>query len=259
MNEQNYPRFEQMHVLRTEALISLRDRAYDLLPYYLEDFSDGIVNGCRIEVSKDVLTVGRGVVKYNGFWYLIKKPMSIEYQPTEEYAVLRFKFLMPEEGETTTRYQVGMTLTPELESAPDEIELGRFKLKAGAILRTKYVDFNDRMTEFNTLHEIYRPQAARGDSTIPAEITMAFAKEAMAYELENPLDIAFCQEALRGAPICRDQLKFYLYRRLKLEESEEWNPLQVYNWLVEALGLIEQGGDRDVSRVRRKRREVLVD
>ena len=55
MNEQGYPILEEMRILRTEALKSIRDRAFDILPLYLHDYSDGVVSGCKLRAWENCL------------------------------------------------------------------------------------------------------------------------------------------------------------------------------------------------------------
>ena len=77
MNEQRYPLLEELHVLRTSALCSIRDRAFDLLPLYYEGYSDGIVSGCCLQTEKDTIAVLPGIVRYGGFMYFLKEADAV--------------------------------------------------------------------------------------------------------------------------------------------------------------------------------------
>lgn len=141
MNEQNYPQFERLHILRTEALCSVRDRAFDTLPLIFENYGNGIINGCRPITAKDFVMLSAGVILHNNFLYLIKEPMHVEYAPTEEYMLLKIVFEPELTTENFVRRDINLTLTPDLNLSEYEIEICRFKLKKGAILRTQYTDF----------------------------------------------------------------------------------------------------------------------
>jgi hypothetical protein len=48
----------------------------------------------------------------------------------------------------------------------DELELGRFKLREGAVLRSDYTDFFDLITEYNTINVINVEYAGIKESTM---------------------------------------------------------------------------------------------
>ena len=257
MNEQNYPRFERLHVLRTAALVSIRDRAFDTLNIQLENFSDGIFSGCRPLTSSDRITLSTGLILHNGFAYVIKEPMSVEYAPTEEYMMMKMIFEPELETENFTQRNVSVLLSSDIEVADNEMELCRFKLKKGAVLRTSYVDFFDRMTEFDTVNTINVPHAAVGGSTLSPEITNAFATEARDYALDG-LDFAFCMSALRGDTMSAAQISLYIEHRLRIKLPDRSNQ-SLYDGLSNVLREIKSGGRREVSGARRRRREIIVE
>ena len=164
---------------------------------------------------------------------------------------------MDEESENFLLRSVRLEISDDMSLKGDEMELCRFKLKSGAVLRTKYVDFFDRVTEFDTVNAISCPYAAVGRSTLLPEIVAAFARDAMGYRLE-PLDQAFCLAALQHVSISYDQISFYLQHRLQTE-PQEWDNMGLYNGLCMALREIQGGSQREIRNTRRGRREVLVD
>ncbi|MBR6267875.1 MAG: hypothetical protein IKR28_06020 [Selenomonadaceae bacterium] len=257
MNEQRFPLFEDMHVLRTAALCSIRDQAFGSIELSYDGFSDGIISGCNILTSQSYITVNPGLVRFGSYMHLLLNEMRVHYEPTDEYCMLKIKFGMPEESESFLRYTVRLVLSNDMVIGDDEMELCRFKLKAGAVLRTKYVDFFDRVTEFDTVNIINSPYAAVGRSTLHPDITWAFAREAMQYRLE-PLDQSFCMEALKHLAMSYEQIEFYLLHRLKLE-PKEWDNMGFYQGLCDVLNEIRSGGSREILKKRRRRREVLVD
>ena len=257
MNDQKYPLLEKLHVLRTSALCAMRDRAFDSLPLYYKDYSDGIVSGCKLVTEQGTIAVQPGIIRHGGFMYFIGEAMSLPYQPTEEYLLLKLKFGMPEESESFIYRSVDMKLTADMNLQSDEMELCRFKLKAGAVLRTRYVDYFDRVTEFDTVDYVSSPYAAIGKSTLHPDILYSFAKEAMPYKL-NGTDESFCLYALQGLSMSYDAISFYVARRLQVE-VQNWDNLELYRLLGQALRDIQGGGDRELYRARRSRREVFVD
>ena len=66
MNEQKYPQFERLHILRTEALCSIRDRAFDTFPLLFENYGGGIISGCRPITTSNLITLSEGIIFQTG-------------------------------------------------------------------------------------------------------------------------------------------------------------------------------------------------
>ena len=257
MNEQKYPQFERLHILRTEALCSLRERAFDVFPLYLRDCSDGIVSGCDFVTTKTLVTLQPGLILHDNFLYFIHEPMSVEYWPTEEYAILKLIFEPPTLTENFLQRDVRITLSAEMSLATNEMELCRFKLKRGAILRTKYTDFFDMATEFDTVNLINAPHAAFGGSTLSPAVVKMFASEARNFALDSQ-DFSFCLAALSGNILNADQIAFYVERKLKIELPARDNQT-LYDKLCTILQDIKNGNRRELVTARRRRREIMVE
>lgn len=256
-NQQRIPKFEALHILRQSMLCDVRDRAFDTLPLLYQDYSDGIISGCRMMTTKETITVQPGLIKHAGFIYYLQEPMTIAYRPTDEYAILKLRFAAPTEQQGAMVYELDLDLTNDLTLTPDEMELCRFKLKRGSILRVNYVDFFDRTTEFDTVNNIYAPYAAVGKSTLSPDITQAFAREASKFTLTE-FDRQFCLTALTGQPMSAEAIGFYICQRLQQEE-QEWDNASLFDGLTRVLDEIRPAGLRECRRERRRRREVLVD
>ena len=257
MNEQKYPQFERLHVLRTEALCSIRDRAFDIFPLFMGSYGNGIVSGCRPVTTPDTITLSAGMILYNKFFYLIKEPMSIEYSPTDEYMMMKIIFEPELETENFTQRNVNLILSNDMDIGFNEMEICRFKLKKGAVLRTEYTDFFDRATEFDTVNIINAPYAAIGGHTLSPEILIDFANEARDFELGME-DFNFCLEILNGNIISSAQIIFYIEHRLKTELNSPTNQI-LYDNLCKILREIKNGRRREIVGTRRRRREIMLD
>ncbi len=257
MNEQKYPQFERLHVLRTEALCSIRDRAFDIFPLFMENYGDGIISGCRPITTPTTITLSAGMILHNNFFYLIKEPMSVEYAPTEEYMMMKMVFEPELETENFTQRNINVILSHDMNLSDDEIELCRFKLKKGAVLRTTYTDFFDRATEFDTINTINVPYAAIGGHTLAPNILINFANEARDFELSLE-DYNFCFSALSGRRISSGQISLYIEHRLKTELINPTNQT-LYENLCIILKEIKNGRRREILGTRRRRREIMLD
>ena len=257
MNEQKYPQFERLHILKTEALCSIRDRAFDIFPLFMENYGDGIISGCRPITTPDTITLSAGIILHNKFFYLIKEPMSVEYSPTDEYMMMKIIFEPELETENFTQRNVNLILSHDMEIASNEMEICRFKLKKGAVLRTNYTDFFDRVTEFDTVNTINVPYAAIGGHTLSPEILINFATEARDFELSVE-DFNFCLNALSGRRISAAQISLYIEHRLKTELTALTNQT-LYENLCTILREIKNGRRREIIGTRRRRREILLE
>lgn len=257
MNEQKYPQFERLHVLRTEALCSIRDRAFDLFPLFMEHYGDGIISGCKPVTTPENITLSAGMILYNKFFYLIKEPMSVEYSPTDEYMMMKIIFEPELETENFTQRNVNLILSHDMEIASNEMEICRFKLKKGAVLRTTYTDFFDRVTEFDTVNTVNVPYAAIGGQTLSPEILINFANEARDFELGTE-DFNFCLSALGGMLTSPAQISLYIEHRLKTELTAPTNQI-LYDNLCTILREIKNGRRREIISTRRKRREIILE
>lgn len=257
MNEQKYPQLERLHILRTDTLISMRDRSFDTHTLLFENYSDGILSGCRPITTRDSITLGEGIIFHNNFLYIIKEPMSVDYEPTEDYMIMKMNFEPELESENFIQRNVTIKLSPDLNLSDSEMELCRFKLKKGAILRTKYTDFFDRATEFDTINTINVPYAAPNESTLSPEIIKNFAEEARDFSLDVE-DFSFCMAALSGKIISAAQICFYIEHRLKINLPNKKNQT-LYEHLCLILEDIKNGRRREIFGMRNRRKEIIVE
>jgi hypothetical protein len=258
MNGQVFPLFEHAHVLRTTMLTELRDYAYEYGRLIHEDYSDGIVSGCRITTTVDTITLHRGVIRYKDNVYLITEPLSLAYYPTDNWAVFKLEFKDEVRKDGYIYREVETALADNLRLGKEEMELCRFKLQAGARLRMNYVDFADRNTEFDTVNTICAPFAAGGASSLSPDITRAFAREAAAYAMD-PVDTAFCLQALNAKEALNREV-ILLYTATKLKKAvADCDNLVIFEALLTILSRIKDNGERELSRTERQRRQVIVD
>ncbi|WP_304052161.1 hypothetical protein [Megamonas hypermegale] len=257
MNGQIIPLFEHAHILRTQMLTRLRDYAYSYSELEYEDTSDGIISGCKIATTEDRLILNQGLIHYGGHIYLITEPMFMEYHPTNTWCVFKICFLDADEANGYLCRGIEIHLAEDMNLESNEMELCRFKLQPGARLRTEYVDFFDRNTEFDTLITIHAPFCAVEKSSISPEITRAFVKEARLYEAED-LDISFFMQVLntKGA-VSREVIELYLSLRLRKDFSDCSN-LDIFNAFCEILRSLQNGSKLDFSQKKQKRRQIIV-
>jgi hypothetical protein len=204
--------------LRREILESTRDIAAREQAARYGSYSDGVLAGCGVFESDMNIGVLGGLVKFGGRVYVLSDRESVPYRPTDAWTVLKIRFGGEERSRDFLRFTGHLVLDENTNILPNELELGRFKLKQGSRLRTVYTDFKDMETEYDTVNLIGVPYSGIGEATLYPEILMYFAREAYPLALDA-LDIAFCTLCLAGNGVMsRESIKAYLIRRLKLSE-----------------------------------------
>lgn len=254
-----FPLFEKGAILRTEMLSELAEHAYRFGDLLHEGQSDGVVAGCRLTTTKDSIIVNPGVVLSGGRVYLIKEPAFVSYAPTNATVVLKLEFHGESRSDSFIFHDVELTLDTDTASREGQLELCRFKLQPGAYLRYEYTDFNDRATEYDTLNTLHVPYSSGGRATLSPEISFAFAEELMGTRPSDPLDAAFCLQALdRSRPVAAETIAGYLALRLGEPMDNFSSNGKLYDGLRRVLMEAKRGGGKARESVR-PRRKVLVE
>ncbi|MEJ6949906.1 DNA and RNA helicase [Natronospora cellulosivora (SeqCode)] len=230
MFENNIPYFKNGNILKKSMLLNLRDYPRKFIDIYFQDFSDGIIAGSNIFLDNGYFCVDKGVVKYNGIIYILEELCKIRYENTNKEMIVKIRFLAKEEKKDFKIYSSDIILDDDLELKSNEIELGRFKLREGAKLRSTYKDFMDFSTEFNTINIINVPYANIDEATLHPLIVRFFAKKILELNDDNLIDYAFALECLNSRVINRILLENYLKRRLNLP-GDNYSNLDIYNYM----------------------------
>jgi hypothetical protein len=198
--------------LRKEILESMRDLALLEQSARYGDYSDGVLAGCGLFERDMNIGVSGGLVKFGGRVYVLPDKADLPYRPTDAWTVLKIRFGGEERTRDFVRFAGRLTLDENINILPNEMELGRFKLKRGSRLRTEYVDFADMETEYDTVNPVHVPYAGIGESTLNPVILTHFAREAYPFAAE-PADAAFCGACLAGNGVMsRESIVLYLMR-----------------------------------------------
>lgn len=234
--------------LRREILENMRDLALQEQKARYADYSDGILAGCDLFESSMNIGVTGGLLKFNDRVYTLNKRASVPYRPTDEWTVLKIQFGGEEKSRDFLRYTGQLALDENTNILPNELELGRFKLKQGSRLRTVYSDFQDMETEYDTVNLINVPYAGLGEPTLSPVILSHFAREAYPH-LKESLDAAFATCCLANNGIMsRESICLYLRKRLYLPYKDfENRELHKYlaNILAEMKGLDKRGAQQE--------------
>ncbi len=140
------------------------------------DYTDGLLKGCAIKVQSGVLAIGKGMLKFHGFIYLMQEEERVPYRPADGWQSLKAEF------------------TEDESSLDDKVYQGRFYLREGSVLRDSYKDFAGMATEYDMLYLCNAAVAGIGEGRFHPGILKQFAKELWVQKGKEGADIALCYE-----------------------------------------------------------------
>ena len=259
MYKNNKPLFEAGKILKIQMLEELRDFNRDYLDIRYEEYTDGIIKGCAIEIYDNFISIRDGIIKYNNIIYLLKGEEKISYVSNNKYMMLKVRF---SDSSKKDDFQFNLSevfLDENLNLASNEMEICRFKLRDGSRLRGDYIDYTDLSTEFDTVNVIHTIYAGKGQWTVSPKLTQEFGKELLKYNLENPWDISFALMCVQAnEPISRDIIMTYIKNKINLDDRFYSN-MEIYNHLLQILNTIKNTGSSNGATNRRRQRRILID
>lgn len=224
--ENRYPLFAGGRILKKEALWDLRDYVYDSLQTVYADYTDGIVRGCRIRVEDGQLIIGKGMLKYGGFLYLMREEVTISFRAENRLTVLKAAFSVDGKHPDYLSYQMAFLLDQDAQRQENQIEFCRFHLREGSVLRDVYKDFSDQQTRYDTVSLINATVAGRGQERLHPAVLLRFAEEMQERGGKDAADMAFCYEVRNHAgEVERSVVLAYLADKgtARMAKLQEWD------------------------------------
>lgn len=253
------PLFTRGNILTKEMLEALKEYAVKSGELSYIGYSDGILRGCNITTTEDLITLNQGIMIFNEIAYYITEPMTIEYHPTNEWNVLKASLQGEVRTDNFISRKIELTLVAENQVSEDDIEICRFKLQKGARLRYKYKDFKDLSTEYDTINELNSKWAAFKETSISPKILQAFYEETVKSSLTDMQDISFFQliSNLKGEAVNRATLSMYICNKIG-KEYQLCSNKEIYDGLREALRQLK-GGKATTGHTPLRNRVIIVD
>lgn len=236
------PVFEKGNILTQEMLDSMKAFAVDAIRLSYEGYGNGIINGCKITTTDNILTIHKGIIYYQGNICFITENIDLLYHPTDKWNVVKLVFGELSQELMFTTMEMYAEISEPIEGETSAIEIARFRLQKGAVLRMEHRNLQDYETEYDTVSMIEAQYAGYGESTICPEILYQFAEETKGYDVSNGGDIAFLLQIwnMKGESLNRKVIETYIAMRLGQPERHLTNK-EIYRGLVEVLGKIKQG------------------
>lgn len=251
------PNFQKGSILTLEMLEALKELSAGWGRLEYKGYADGILSGCQVTMSDNVLYVNEGILIYREELYFIQEKIVVPYQWQEGWQALRVYIEDISDEKNFREGKIQILLSKDLEAQENTIELCRFYLQEGANLRNEYRDFNDFATNYDTVNEIYAKWSAYGESSVSIRLLKEFVKEVEKKKSTNVHDILIVQQIKNagGKTITREAITYYLNSRLD-KNNIYYTNLEVYQGLQEILKEI-QSGVREVRKETRNRRMIV--
>lgn len=230
-----HPEFNRGRILKREMLENLRDYPRNFVDIWFNNYSNGIISGTGVLVKDNHLTVTKGIIKHAGRIYMLDRDHNIPYSNTGREVLLKVKFLDMASNNDFKCYHTEILIDEDTGIKKNELELGRFKLKEGAKLRSDYRGFADLSTEYNTVNIINVEYSGIGKSTVSPLVLGYFSAEILKSGSANPYDIAFAMQCMSQGTVNRELILHYISNRLK-SEYREYTNLQIYKNLLRIAG-----------------------
>ena len=256
--QNRYPRFAKNRILKKEMLEALRDYSFACAQLEYQNYGQGILCGCDINVEEKQLVVGKGMIKCGSWIGLLTEELAVPYGPAAQMQYLKFLVSEREDSLDEVVYTIELVLDTKEVNEGKEIEICRFYLRDGARLRGEYKDFADRMTEYDTINRIYADWGAlRGKSIDPA-ITGKFAEILIKSRDSQAEDFSFaCLCLSQNGAVSREIIRGYLARKLGRQVAEDAGNQELFRMMCQVVrGLDDRTGN---EAVKRERRRILVE
>lgn len=228
------PLFTKGRVLKKESLDHLYGFPKELAQLAFGTWSDGILYGFGITCREDRITVAAGALHYQGEVIVLQE----DSLPFSEYeAMVSVKLCLGEKYLTQDDEVIPVEVKADTRLSPDrnELELGRFCLSRGAVLRSSYKDVEDFKTPHNTLDLTNVPYAGEDRPTLSPRLLRLFGESLLHLGAGSSLDETFGFLCMNSSVVHRSCILSYLSCRLK-EPYGELSNGEIWERLVRILG-----------------------
>jgi len=254
-----YPLFESGRVVKKELLRSLRDYSFGCAGLNYQLYEDGLVAGCRVWVEGDQLVMEPGIIKYQGFLYLITERQKISYKSAEVKQFLKLRMQKKDLSPDYIIYHAELTLNT-MEAQENELEICRFLLQAGAKLRDTYKNFEDMGTCYDTVNLIDASWGGFDGQALSPAIITEFAEAILSLPdiQSEDRNIAYLCLSQQGV-ISRKALDHYIRYRIGEKQTKETHSRrEIFEQMCQVIRCL-QSGVREPGRRQKERHRILVD
>ena len=259
MFHNNKPVFAGGVVLKAKMLDNISKYARDMFDILYDRYTDGILSGVRVCIEdRATIRVTKGIIKFKGELYHMDNDTCINVYPNRETQYLRVRFLEKEMKIDEEKLETFFVLDTEETKDDNEIEICRFILNEGAILRNDYTDLRDYATIHNTVNTLETKYSAIDKPTFNPGFLLEFGRTMRGYNLTNVEDVVFITECIKEENIKRELIESYISKRLG-EQNRSYTNQEIYRKLIEISEVAKRGESGNGMQGRMPVRRMIVD
>lgn len=258
MSLQKEPVFKPGNILTHEMLESMKDQSINAEQMMYLGYSDGVVKGCKITSGQGTLTIGSGMVIVRSKPYYINTNIVLPIQPTNSTQIVVVRASEEENNKDFNVREVKVIIVPEHSMIPGDVEVCRFRLQAGAVLRTVYRDCRDMDTEYDTVCLKYAKWSAYEKPSLSMVVLKQFFQDAKRYQITAEDDKRFLNSiaASDGRTLNAAEINLYLSWKLQ-QEYKERTTEEMYRDLLSVQRMLQSGRSSMESRRMEPRRMII--
>ncbi len=259
MSIQKEPVFKAGNILTHDMLALLKEAAFDSEHLRYAEYSDGVLNGCDITTSPGQIKIGKGIIIIKSKLFYLYKEQIIPIEADNDLRLVVARAGECEESFDYISREVNIRVISEEALLPGDVELCRFRLQEGAVLRSSYKDFMDMNTEYDTVCLKYSKWAAYKAPSISLVILHKFMEEAIKNNIVNAEDRSFLGRiaATDGTTLNATELNMYLSWKLNQPYIER-DSKDIYKGLADVLRMFKgEGAPRGINGRMEPRRMII--
>lgn len=268
MFKNKFPIFRKGNIISKLDLDLLRDNSLGFIKTFYSDYCDGIINGFDLIIEKDKIRVTKGILLYKNDFYVMNKDSFIDIPVEEDKYILKIKMSKKFEGRRYFLKEGEIILESGFSIRSNEIELGRFINRVGAILRNDYKNFLELKIDFNVIDIINRTHSTKEEKgTFHPTIMKLYACDVLKKDNISSVDKIFCLNCLNSLTYLMDRSMILGYIKCKsdyYEMNKDYDSLlsltnyEIYEYLIE---IIKNIGVERVKTVAKRRipKKIIVD
>ncbi|MGF6906254.1 hypothetical protein [Fusobacterium sp. PH5-44] len=244
------PILRRGNIIDSNILNNMQDTPHEYLGLHYSNYCNGVLYGVDVYGKDYSLIVGKGIIKWNNFYYRITEEVSTEIPYEDGDYIFKMRFLPPKsiESEKYTLYQMEIFHTFDDTKNENEMELMRIKRREGAIIRN-VEKFSGINAEYNLINEITKPQSTSTGESFPESLLRLFAQEVLEKKEYADFDGIYCHSIMNG-PITRESLKQYIRYKMRKNIDMEVGNEYIYEQLVKILKSMRDSYYREEERIR---------
>lgn len=227
--------FRKHTVLKAVDLQTACNTAIELEELKYSNWSDGILHGVNLQVNQGQIVVYPGIILYRKKMYHMIQNVSIPYEAKKKEMKLFIRFSEGKETASGKIFETDLVLDENIDARAGEIEIARFCLQDGAMLRDGFKDFADTNTKYNTINYWYAKHAGIEQETIAPQLLKMYVTEASKCNGLEDVDIAFIMECGRNENINRNSIMLYIQYKLKKIYQNPPTNMEIYHDLNQIL------------------------